>query len=109
MAVECNVARCKYNDMGFCKCDNLIIQYKECISEDVEIEDEEGEQMTREEVTPTEKQIKYASYLAKRMDVKLPNEFTKQAYSEFISKWKPVVQHEDEGMNEPDAWQWQYS
>jgi len=57
---------------------------------------------------PTEKQIKYAEYLAQRMCQKLPKEFTKQAYSEFISKWKPVVQHEDMGMNEPNAWQMQY-
>ena len=57
---------------------------------------------------PTEKQIKYATYLAERMCEKLPMEFTKQEYSDFISKWKPVVQHEDEKMNEPDAWQMQY-
>lgn len=57
---------------------------------------------------PTEKQIKYAEYLAYRMCVNLPEEFTKQAYSDFISKWKPVVKHEDDGMNEPDSWQMQY-
>ena len=57
---------------------------------------------------PTEKQVKYAKYLAQRMCVELPKENTKQAYSEFISKWKPVVEHEDMGMNEPDAWQMQY-
>jgi hypothetical protein len=57
---------------------------------------------------PTEKQIEYAKYLAKRMCQELPKEFTKQAYSEFISKWKTAVQHEDMGMNEPDAWQMQY-
>ena len=57
---------------------------------------------------PTEKQIEYAGYLAKRMCVDLPKEFTKQAYSDFISKWKPIVKHEDDGMNEPDAWQMQY-
>lgn len=57
---------------------------------------------------PTEKQIKYAKYLAQRMRQELPKEFTKQAYSDFISKWKPAVQHEDAGMNEPDAWQMQY-
>ncbi len=38
----------------------------------------------------------------------LPKEYTKQAYSEFISKWKPAVLEEDKGMNEPDAWQMQY-
>ena len=57
---------------------------------------------------PTEKQIKYAKYLAQRMNQELPKEFTKRAYSEFISKWKPAVQYEDMGMNEPDAWQMQY-
>lgn len=56
----------------------------------------------------TEKQIEYAKYLAKRMCVDLPEELTKHAYSEFISKWKPIVKHEDDGMNEPDAWQMQY-
>lgn len=56
----------------------------------------------------SEKQIKYATYLAKRMNVELPKENTKEAYSKFISKWEPAVQEEDAGMNEPDAWQWQY-
>ena len=57
---------------------------------------------------PTEKQIEYAQYLAQRMCQDLPKEFTKQAYSEFISKCKHVVQHEDMGMNEPNEWQMQY-
>ena len=57
---------------------------------------------------PTEKQIEYAEYLAKRMCVELPSEFTKKAYSEFISKWKPIVKHEDDDMNEPTAWQMKY-
>ena len=59
-------------------------------------------------MNPTEKQIKYAKYLAQRMDVELPKENTKQAYSDFISKWKPVVKHEDDEMNEDDVWQMQY-
>ena len=54
---------------------------------------------------PTQKQIEYAKYLADRMCVELPTEFTKEAYSEFISKWKPIVKHEDDGMNAPNAWQ----
>ena len=58
---------------------------------------------------PTMKQIEYAKYLAKRVCEPLPTEFTKSAYSEFIDKWKPVVKHEDDGMNEPNAWQMQYS
>ena len=58
---------------------------------------------------PTEKQVEYARYLAKRMSVELPHDFTKNAYSEFISKWKPVVKHEDDAMNEPSEWQMQYS
>lgn len=57
---------------------------------------------------PTEKQIKYAQYLAKRMCQELPKEYTKQAYYDFISKWKPVVQNEDKAMNKPDAWQMRY-
>ena len=57
---------------------------------------------------PTEKQIAYAEYLAERMCQELPSEFTKEAYSEFISKWKPVVKEEDEAMNEPTEWQLQY-
>ena len=57
---------------------------------------------------PTEKQVEYARYLAKRMCVELPKDYTKEAYSEFITKWKPVVKHEDDGMNEPDAWQMAY-
>ena len=59
-------------------------------------------------MNPTEKQIKYAKYLAQRMGVELPKENTKQAYSDFISKWKPVVKHEDDEMNEDDVWQMQY-
>lgn len=57
---------------------------------------------------PTERQIKYAKYLAKRMCQELPKEFTKTAYSNFISKWKPAVLEEDKAMNEPDEWQMQY-
>ena len=56
----------------------------------------------------TEKQVEYAKYLAQRMGVELPKENTKQSYSDFISKWKPVVKHEDDAMNEPNAWQMQY-
>ena len=57
---------------------------------------------------PTEKQIEYARYLAQRMCQDLPKDFTKKAYSDFISKWKPAVMAEDAEMNEPDAWQMQY-
>ena len=57
---------------------------------------------------PTEKQVEYAKYLAQRMGVELPKENTKQTYSDFISKWKLVVKHEDDAMNEPNAWQMQY-
>lgn len=59
-------------------------------------------------MTPTKKQIEYAQHLAQRMCQDLPKEYTKQAYSNFISKWKPAVMAEDAGMNEPDAWQMQY-
>lgn len=57
---------------------------------------------------PTTKQIRYAMYLAKRMCVDTPDEFTREAYSEFISYWKPIVQQEDDDMNEPSEWQMQY-
>lgn len=57
---------------------------------------------------PTEKQVMYAKYLAQRMYQELPKEYTKKAYSDFIEKWKPIVKHEDDGMNEPNAWQAQY-
>lgn len=57
---------------------------------------------------PTQKQVEYAEYLAKRMCQDLPSEYTKEAYSEFISKWKPIVKHEDEAMNEPNEWQMRY-
>lgn len=40
---------------------------------------------------PTGKQIEFATYLAKRMCQKLPTEFTNEAYSKFISFWKPIV------------------
>lgn len=60
------------------------------------------------EMKPTTKQIEYAKYLAERMGVELPKEATKAAYSAFIEKWKPAVQHEDKGMNEPNGWQMQY-
>ena len=53
---------------------------------------------------PTEKQIDYAKYLAQRMCEDLPSEFTKEAYSDFIAKLKPVVKHEDDAMNEPSGW-----
>lgn len=59
-------------------------------------------------MTPTKKQIEYARYLAQRMCQDLPKEYTKQAYSEFISKWEPAVLEENKGMNEPNAWQMQY-
>lgn len=58
--------------------------------------------------SPTEKQEKYAKYLADRMCVELPSEHTKAAYSSFISYWKPIVKEEDDGMNEPSAWQMAY-
>lgn len=59
-------------------------------------------------MVPTDKQKTYAAYLAERMCQELPKEYTKKAYSEFISKWKPIVKHEDDGMNEPSAWQTAY-
>ena len=57
---------------------------------------------------PTEKQISYAEYLAKRMCQELPKEYTKKAYSDFIAKWKPLVKQEDDGMNEPNEWEMAY-
>ncbi len=58
---------------------------------------------------PTQKQEEYAKYLAERMCEDLPEEYTKAAYSAFISRWKPIVKAEDDAMNDPSAWQWQYS
>ena len=58
---------------------------------------------------PTKKQVEYATYLAKRMCQELPKEYSKNAYSDFISKWKPIVKAEDDAMNEPSEWQWNYS
>jgi hypothetical protein len=58
---------------------------------------------------PTEKQVEYAKYLAERMCQELPKEYSKNAYSDFISKWKPIVKAEDDAMNEPSEWQWNYS
>ena len=60
------------------------------------------------ETEATEKQIKYATYLAQWIGVELPKSKTKDVYSKFISKWKPVVEEEIKGMNEPDSWQMQY-
>jgi len=57
---------------------------------------------------PTQKQEEYAKYLAQRVCKDLPKEYTKTAYSDFISRWKPVVKAEDDAMNEPSAWQLQY-
>lgn len=68
----------------------------------------QGEDERRYRMKPTEKQIEYAKYLAKRMNTKLPSEFTKEAYSDFISKWKPIVKKEDDSMNEPNEWQLRY-
>ena len=57
---------------------------------------------------PTPKQVEYAKYLAHRMCQELPKEYTKAAYSEFISYWKPAVKEEDDAMNAPSSWQLQY-
>ena len=59
-------------------------------------------------MAPTQKQIEYAKYLAERMCVELPAEYTREAYSEFISKWKPAVKAENDAMNEPNEWQLRY-
>ena len=58
---------------------------------------------------PTEKQVEYAKYLAKRMCQELPKEYSKNTYSDFISKWRPIVKAEDDAMNAPSDWQWNYS
>ena len=42
----------------------------------------------------TDRQIKLATYLANRMCIDLPKECTKETYSDFISKWKPIVGRE---------------
>ena len=58
---------------------------------------------------PTQRQEEYAKYLAKRICEDHPKEYTKTAYTAFISRWKTVVKAEDDAMNEPSEWQWQYS
>lgn len=40
------------------------------------------------EQPPTEKQIKFAEAIAEKLDLELPEEDTKAAYTEFISEWK---------------------
>lgn len=50
---------------------------------------------------PTEKQIEYAKYLAQRMGVHLSKEFTKQAYSEFISKMREVKEEQEPIFDKP--------
>ena len=45
----------------------------------------------RNQNEPTEKQVKYAKHLSEKAGHPLPQEYTKKAYSDFISKWKPIV------------------
>lgn len=37
---------------------------------------------------PTDKQIEFAESISDDLEIPLPKEFTKQAYSEFITEWK---------------------
>lgn len=79
----------------------------EVIEETINVTD--IEQLPSAQPEPTQKQVEYAKYLANRMCQKLHDEYTKEAYSKCISKWKPVVKHEDEAMNEPSEWQMRYT
>lgn len=62
---------------------------------------------------PTEKQAKYAADIAKKLRIRLPREFTKQAYSQFISenvdtfkllKGQSTKQKYYMGVDEDDGW-----
>ncbi len=57
---------------------------------------------------PTKRQVEYAKYLAYRMCEDLPKEYTWTAYSEFINRLRPLVKSEDDAMNEPDVWGYNY-
>lgn len=50
---------------------------------------------------PTQKQIDFAESIAEALDLELPAEFTKAAYSKFISEWKDDYYS---GMREDDYW-----
>lgn len=43
--------------------------------------------------SPTQKQIEFVEAIADKLDLYLPDEFTKEAYSEFISVWKDEYYH----------------
>lgn len=46
---------------------------------------------TVSEPEPTEKQVAFAKKIAERLDVDLPEEYTRTAYSEFIGEWKDCI------------------
>lgn len=49
----------------------------------------------------TDRQVEYAKYLAEKLgQPELPKEVMKQAYSDFISWFKPMVKTEDDAMND---------
>lgn len=48
-----------------------------------------------------DRQVEYAKYLAEKLgQPELPEEVMKQAYSDFISWFKPMVKAEDDAMND---------
>lgn len=49
----------------------------------------------KEPEKPTDKQIKYAGYLSRSTGEPLPNEYTKTAYSEFISKCEKNIEKDE--------------
>jgi long-subunit fatty acid transport protein len=44
---------------------------------------------------PTEKQYSYASSISEKLNIDLPEEFSKSAYSEFIDKYKFKLRFEE--------------
>ena len=62
---------------------------------------------------PTEKQVEYAKYLAQRMGVELPEENTKQAYSDFYNTeyiLKDVIfEYWNEGHSWEDFWEYDFT
>ena len=103
---DCEIEQ-HYNDCYHCWASAIARNNQEYLQRELR-EKEEAEVGVLKNQKPTTKQIEYAKYLAERMGVDLPKEATKAAYSDFIGKWKPIVQREDEGMNQPDSWQMQY-
>lgn len=44
---------------------------------------------------PTEAQVEFAEKIAEKLDLELPEDFTREAYSGFISEWKDDMYFEE--------------